>query len=107
VIHLMGTVGLVVGAVAATGFCVLYHLSARWWRSEEGWHLMSFTGALALVFDWLAWRTLAVEPRPVPLGVGVTRAVIYWAVASLLVWRLWLLWRRQIRPGLRSKEERR
>lgn len=102
-IHMLGTVGLVAGAAAATVFVVLYHLSARWWRSEEGIHLMAFTGALAMVFNWLTVRTLLVDPRPVSAGVGVTRAVIYWLVAALLVWRLTLLWRRQIRPGLRRR----
>ncbi|MGI5169872.1 putative phage holin [Spirillospora sp. CA-253888] len=103
---MIGTVGLVVGAVAATLFCALYHLSARWWRSEEGWHLMSFTGAMALVFNFVAIRTLAVPPRPVSLGLGITRAVIYCTVAALLLWRLWLLYRVQIRPGMKRERSR-
>lgn len=103
---MLGTIGLVAGAAAATAFVVLYHLSARWWRSEEGIHLMAFTGALAVVFDWIAMRTFLANPRPVSLGVEITRAVIYCTVAALLVWRLWLLYRLQIRPGLKREETR-
>jgi uncharacterized membrane protein len=102
-IHLIGTIGIVAGAVSATAFVGLYHLSARWWHSEEGWHVMSFTAALAVVFDWLAVRTLLTDARPLAPGIGVTRAVIFWAIASLLLWRLWLLYRRQIRPGLKRE----
>ena len=103
-IQTIGTIGLAVGAVAATAFVVLYHLAARWWKSEEGWHLMSFTAALAAVFDWLVVRTLTVDPRPMSIGTGLIRASIYCTVAALLVWRLWLLYRLQIRPGLRKRE---
>lgn len=103
-IQLIGTIGLVACAVASSGFVVLYHLSARWWRTEEGWHLMTFTGALAVVFDWVTFRTLAVDPRPVGPAVGIVRAAIFIIIAVLLAWRVWLLYRRQIRPGLRRTE---
>ncbi|TDD97656.1 putative phage holin [Actinomadura rubrisoli] len=105
-IQLLGTIGLVAGAVAATAFVGLYHLSARWWRSEEGIHLMAFTGALAVVFDWQSVRALIVGMRQVSLGVEITRAAIYCTVAALLVWRLWLLYRLQIRPGMKRERGR-
>ncbi|WP_242892404.1 putative phage holin [Actinomadura litoris] len=109
-IHLLGTIGMVAAAVGSAGFCVVYHLSARWWRSEEGWHLMSFTGALAAAFVWLTVRTFVVSPRPVSVGVEVGRTLVFCGIAGLLWWRLWILYRRQIRPvvrrGRRQPEER-
>lgn len=100
-IHLLGTIGLIGGGAAATVFVVLYHLSARWWTSEEGWHLMSFTGAIAAVEDYTAIRTLTVTPRPISLTVDISRLVIFGLVGGLLVWRLWMLYRIQVRSSRR------
>lgn len=103
-IQAIGTFGLVIGAAAATLFVVLYHLSARWWHSEEGCHLMTFTAAVAASLDYAAVRTLTAAPRALPLGVGVIRAAIYCTIAVLLLWRLWMLYRLQIRPELRRRQ---
>lgn len=105
-IHLLGTISLAVGSGAATLFVAAYWVSARWWRSEEGWHLMSFTAALALILDWLLYRNLITTARPAAIGEEIGRAAIYCAIAGLLLWRLWLLWRRQIRPSLTRKDSR-
>lgn len=101
-IHTLGTAALMVGGAASTAFVVLYHLSARWWRSEEGWHLMGFTGALALILDFVTWRTLTTAPRVAGLGIEIARLAIFALVAALLVWRLWMLYRIQIRPRRRT-----
>lgn len=101
-IHLLGTIGLLAGGAAATLFVILYHLSARWWTSEEGRHLMSFTGVMAVVLDFVAIRTLTVSSPHVSLAIEIIRLVIYGLVGGLLVWRLWMLYRIQIRPRRRS-----
>lgn len=103
VVHAVGTAALWVCALSALGFCGLYHLSAPWWRSAEGRHLMSFTGGLALIFSWLVYRSF-VAPAPPSAGDEVGRMSVYLVVAVLLLWRLELLWRRQIWPGLRRSE---
>lgn len=102
-IHLLGTLSLLAGGLAATVFVALYHLSARWWASEEGWHLMAFTGALGAVLDFVAARTLATPPRPTGITVEAIRLAIYALVAVLLLWRLWMLYRIQIRPRRRTR----
>lgn len=106
-IHLLGNVGLVAGAAAALLFCVAYHLSARWWTSPEGRHLMSFTGTLAAVLSYSTWRTLTSPPLPLPASVEVVRALIFCAVAGLLVWRCWMLGRAQIWASWRREKGRR
>lgn len=103
-IHLIGTVGLVAGAVAATLFVVAYHLSARWWVSEEGRHLMSFTATMAAVLTYTAVRTLTTPARELPRSVEVVRALIFCTVAGLLVWRCWMLGRAQIWASWRRRE---
>lgn len=100
-IHLLGTIALLAGAVVATLFVVLYHLSAHWWGSEEGWHVMSFTGAIAAVLDFTSVRALTATPLHLPPGVDVARTLIFGTVAGLLAWRLWMLYRIQIRPSWR------
>lgn len=105
-VHLAGTVALWLSLGSAVTFCGLYHLTAPWWRSAEGWHLMSFTGGLGLILSWLAYRSIFAAPPPTA-GDEVGRTVVYSIVAALMVWRLGLLWRRQIRRAFRRDEERR
>lgn len=102
-VHEIGTAALWLGVAAGAAFVVLYHVSARWWRSAEGRHLMSFTAALAMILGWLAYRSLT-APRALSQVEEYGRTVVYVVVAGLLLWRLELLLRRQILPGLRRKE---
>lgn len=105
-VHMIGTAALWAGVSAGALFVVVYHLSAPWWKSAEGRHLMSFTGALALILGWLAYRSIF-TPRTLTGAEEWTRAAVYLVVATLMVWRLALLWRRQIRPALRGRERTR
>lgn len=108
-IHTLGNVALYVGTLAAVAFVVAYHLSARWWSSEEGQHLMSFTALLGVILAWLSCRALDADQPVLALGVDIARSAIYWAVALFLVWRVWMLGRKQIWASWRrdAKEERR
>jgi hypothetical protein len=100
-IHLLGNLAAFTAAGSALLFCFLYHLSARWWTSPEGRHLMSFTALLGLVFAFSSYRIAVAQVRPLPTGDEIARTVIFWLVASSLLWRLLLLWRAQIRPAFR------
>lgn len=105
-IHAIGDIGVLVGAVAATVFVVAYQLTARWWRSEEGRHMMSFTTVIAVALDYASWRVLTAQPWPYPPAVDAIRTGIFCAIAVLMVWRCWILGRRQIWASWRrSKEE--
>lgn len=95
-IHRLGDIAAIIGAVAATVTCIAYHLSARWWESEEGRHLMSFTAALAVYLDWASYRILTSQAALLKAGDDVARTVVFASVAVLLVWRFLLLGRRQI-----------
>lgn len=100
-IFTVGTALVVLSAVLAWAFCVGYHVSARWWESEAGRHLMSFTASLAAVLT--LWAVGALTPTK-GLWWDVLRLVAFTGVPLSLAWRLSLLWRRQIWPGLRRKE---
>lgn len=98
----IGTALVVLSAVLAWTFVASYHLSARWWTSEAGRHLMTFTAVLAVVLT--LWS----------VGALTTTKGTWWAVARLVAftgvpvslgWRAWMLWRMQIRPGLRTRNK--
>lgn len=100
-IELLGTVLIVASAVMAVTFCVAYHLSARWWRSEEGRHLMSFTAVIAAVL--ILWTIGALTPAHGPWWL-VLRLVAFSGVPIVLAWRLLMLYRLQIRPAFRRRK---
>lgn len=95
VFHLIGNIAVWVALTAAVTFCGLYATVARWRASAEGWHLMAFTAVIAAAFGWIAYRLI------VPPGTGqwdqVVRAALLSSLAALLIWRLLLLVRAQIR----------
>ncbi|WP_242890828.1 putative phage holin [Actinomadura litoris] len=103
-VHTVGTVALWLAFATSTAFCVAYHLTAPWWRSGVGRHLMSFTGALALVLGRLAYRSLDAAPPPTP-GDEVGRTVVYSVAAALMIWQLALLYQRQIRRAFRRDQD--
>jgi hypothetical protein len=103
VVHLLGTISLIVGAVASVAFVVVYGLAARFYRSAEGWHLMTFTGAIALILTYTSYRNLAAAARPVSLGVDIARLAIFGVVAVLMLWRFGLLWWIQVRRRGRKR----
>ncbi len=104
-IHLLGNIAAFTAAGSALLFCTLYHLSARWWKSPEGRHLMLFTGLLGLVFAFSSYRISTAAVHPLPTGDEIIRTVIFWLVALSLLWRLLLLYRAQIRPVFRRDAE--
>lgn len=89
--HLIGDIAVWVALVSAIAFCVTYAVVAPWWKSGEGWHLMTFTAVIGLAFGLIAYRQTTSTPAPLPLCTEVARALILVALASLLVWRLGLL----------------
>ncbi|MFV2172357.1 hypothetical protein ACFHW2_11755 [Actinomadura sp. LOL_016] len=94
-IEVAGTVLVVASALLAWAVCVLYHLSARWWASEVGRHVMTFTAVLASVLT--LWAIGALAPS---LGTWweLARLAAFTGVPISLGWRLWIVYRLQIRP---------
>jgi hypothetical protein len=103
VIQNIGTGLVMLSAVLAWAVCVMYHLSARWWEKEAGRHVMTFTAVLALVLT--LWAVGAVTPTKGPWW-GITRLVAFTGIPVSLGWRLWMVYRLQIRPGLRRERSR-
>ena len=95
--HLVGDIAVWVSLLAAVAFCGTYATLAPWRSTGEGWHLMTFTAVIGVAFGWIAYRQTFHAAPPADLSIEVPRAAILWALAGLLVWRLALLIRAQIR----------
>jgi len=86
-------------AVAAAVFVVTYWVRARWWESETGRHVMTFSAAVGLLGAYTVAVTL--WPHGVAATVlRVVRVVLLLALAALLVQRTRMVVRAQ-------REERR
>jgi hypothetical protein len=76
------------GALLGWAFVLTYQLRTHgaWRRTATGWHLMTFTATLAVIF------TVAVLARVVQIPhIGPISVVLYGAVDAGLTWRLALL----------------
>lgn len=47
----IGSIEIILCAILANSFCVIYHSIARWWKSEVGRHIMLFSATLSVVLD--------------------------------------------------------
>jgi hypothetical protein len=92
-IRLVGNVLLGISTVEAITFCLLYHLSSTWWRTEAGRHLMAFTAVIAAVLSLVMVRIVIGADPP---WFAWLRVAVFGLVPWVLGWRLWLLWRAQI-----------
>ncbi|GAA3223312.1 putative phage holin [Actinocorallia longicatena] len=101
-LRLIGDVAAFVSAGSGIVFCAAYAVTAPWWKSDEGRHLMTFTALLSIAFSWISYRVIVATATLSP-GEALSRAAVYSALAAGMVWRLALLWRRQIGPGLRRR----
>jgi hypothetical protein len=87
---------VILTAVLSTVFVAYYQKVADWWRSEAGWHLMSFSASLMALFDlavlrifwggayWFEWVRLA----------------LFVALPLNFAWRIRLLYRAQHEPEM-------
>jgi hypothetical protein len=99
----VGNVLLLLSALLATGFVVLYLFVARWWASEAGRHLMAFNTVIAVVL-WLSVIRVFVPGSANVAWFAWLRTGVFAFVPVVLGWRLWMLVRVQV---LDRRHERR
>lgn len=75
-------------------FCIGYTVFAKWWRSESGAHLFTFSSAMAIVFTYIGWRILWPPDGIEKLDI-IIRALIFASEFGLATWRFSILIRRQ------------
>lgn len=91
----IGTGLVVLSAVLAWAFCLLYHFTAPWRASAAGRHIMTFTATLAVVLT--LWSVGALTPATKGTWWEITRLVAFGGIPLMLARRIHLLWRLQIR----------
>ncbi|WP_329131758.1 hypothetical protein OG552_11090 [Streptomyces sp. NBC_01476] len=82
-------------ALASLAFVVAYAVTAPWWRSLVGRHVMAVTAAMG----WLGMYTVLITVWPggaVAAVLRVSRAVVILALAGLLVQRTVMVVRTQL-----------
>lgn len=99
-IRLLGSLLIITCAVMETGFCVLYHLSARWRGSREGRYIMAFAAEIAVLLDLWSAGVLAGADAT---WFQVARLVAFAGLPFVLGWQLLLLYKIQIRPKRRDR----
>jgi len=80
--------------LACTGFAVIYHLRATWWRSEVGRNLMGFAGAVGLLCLYTVLVTIWPDGSFVIVARSVRTALLT-AITLLMVQRTRLFIRAQ------------
>jgi hypothetical protein len=89
-------------ATAATVlFALLYLVTASWWKTLAGRNIMAVMGSMALSFAYFTW---AIATGGIPSGFHPMRALLFASVAISVGWRVWILVRIHIIPGLRDRK---
>lgn len=89
---LLGDITLFWLALITTSFAIIYHKVAPWWKSEMGFHLMTF----ALAFMGTAWYLVgAIFSRNADPSQPVARIAILGTFAALFTWRTIIMLKKQ------------
>ena len=89
---LLGDIVLFWLTLVTTTFVLAYHKVAPWWKSEMGFHLMTF----AMAFMATGWYLVtAVLTRNADPSQPVGRLAIYATFATMFTWRLMILLKKQ------------
>lgn len=98
---------LLLAAISGTVFMVVYTRRTRWWRRRVGdsnWEHRAHLGYFTLTLTLMLWLYVFRAVIPVPVFVIVRRG-FFDAVAILMVWRMWLLFRSKRADRLRIARE--
>lgn len=102
----IGDIAAFTGAFFGVLFILYYWLTATWWKSEIGIHLMSFTAYIVVNYVFLSVAVIARRPgAQLPVaGLVWFRLFVYVVGAGMIIWRLSLVVRAQARkvtpPGV-------
>lgn len=97
-----GDIGFYTAVVASNSFCILYTISARWWRTDFGRHLFAFTLVEATLLDFAVLGLILGAYS----GQNVVRAILLPCLGMTLVWRNVILVRAQVVGRRASKASR-
>lgn len=92
---LAGDIAVFLTFIFSALFCILYGFFAKWWTTEFGIHIWTFTLMYAVLFGWFSWAVLT-RDYPPPPEQWLGRFIFIGMQAAFMGWRLSLLIRMQI-----------
>jgi hypothetical protein len=102
----LGNILLVVSALEATVFVLVYHFTATWWRSWPGRNLMGLWFVIAVVLDTSATRALLGASLDTPWFAAL-RLGVFCGVPLILGASLYGLVKIQVIDRARDRRHRR
>lgn len=97
-LQIIGDALVVFTAALAWAFVIMYHWMAPWWRSQVGWHVMTYSAVVAAVLTLSVVRMIGGASLDTP-WFAVVRLVVFAGVPLAIGWRIAILWRAQRRGG--------
>ena len=97
-LYTLGTFSLWGATITGFLFLVFYSLTATWWKSEVGWHLMSWSAATEAIFAYLAFASVVRKPGAAlpPANLLCIRLAVFAVFWFLIAWRFWMVARAQL-----------
>lgn len=93
---------LLAGVLASWGFIARYTQTYRWWRTDLGAHLVTFSACVGAFYTYFA----VVLIWPGLPGKAIIRTVLFVALTAAMVWR-WAIFEQVRRQTKRDKESER
>jgi len=108
--QLLGTIGVYVSAIIATGGFLGFALTARFWSSRGGWHVFWYMAVIAAVLDLIVLRYLFGDST---WFAWLRTGVFAFGMPFVLGWRTWIIfdlqllerWRRRMAYRERAQKE--
>lgn len=87
-VRAIGGVLLILTVILANAFCVIYHIVAKWWKSEVGRHIMQSSAAMSILVDlWLVGFFFG--GRNMPFRIAMT--IAFAGIPVMFARQIWIL----------------
>ncbi len=90
---------VVLDFAASLGFCVAYHITAKWWAHPFGVSIMTYQLIMTVVMGLTAWRWITWTNESPSLYFEILRTLVFAAIPPALIWRTVILLRIQRKEG--------
>lgn len=103
VIRVIGSIEIVLTAILANAFCILYQIKAPWWKSEVGRNIMILAMVIAGVIDvWIVALIFGGDN----VGFRLLRLAAFAFMPYVLARRIWILLKAQSHVGSGGRRDK-
>jgi len=108
----VGNWGFYATAAVSLLFTVMYCLLSPFWRTETGRNIAALMAVIAAITTWSSATLWTSEPTNIPAGdrpitFYQVRAILMWALAAVIFWRVVIFIRVQLLARRERKEKER